>query len=132
MIPLFYKNGHNYRKDYGLEAEILGPKVMTWWAEICSEGESSGVQFGGPTGIYSLVVLLTWWCALLKDEPNHKHIDCLVTIANVEVVLRLTVDELESSAIIASVTPTPAPPPSSQLRKRGSSETPPRKRMRTE
>lgn len=53
---VFYKNGHSYRKDYGLEAETLGADIIAWWDEI----KASNLYFGGPTGTCGLIVLMTW------------------------------------------------------------------------
>lgn len=133
VIPLFFKYAHNYKKDYRLDANTLGPQIMAWWAEICSEGETPGVCYGGPSGIYSLVVLMSWWCALLKEEPEHKRIDLNLTLTNIDAVFQLAIDEIASGADnTSSSPPAPTPPPSSQPRKRaGSTATSPQKRLRS-
>lgn len=77
VIPAFYKNGHNYRKDYGLKlkAKTLDAEIIAWWGEI----KASGLYFGGPVGTYGLIVLMTWWCSLLKDRPGDYYLRPLAT-----------------------------------------------------
>lgn len=85
VVPVFYKNGHKYTKGYGLKADTLGPGIKSWWARI----KSACMYFGGPTGrIYTLVVLMTWWCSLLADpsQPRDEQAwaDCLQTLDDID------------------------------------------------
>ena len=81
VLRLFFKNAHKYTKNYELDAESLGTDTMSWWEEIKAKGS---VRFGGPTGMYSLVVLMTWWCSLLEGRPDNELIDCLRTIEEID------------------------------------------------
>ena len=75
VIHDFYKNGHCYRRNYALDsAHSLGRSILTWWDEISEVGH---VRFGGPCGIYTLVVLTTWWCCLLAGKPKSECADYL-------------------------------------------------------
>jgi hypothetical protein len=134
VMRLFHKNAHNYRKDYGVEVHALGRQIMEWWAEIYSHGGLPSVQFGGPTGMCGLVVLLSWWCALLQARPVEEHADCLRTLADVGRVLSLAVmetrninriiapAETEDPATSSSTPSSPISPPlPSQSRKRANS-----------
>lgn len=73
VISVFFRNAHKYERDYGLQAKSLGVAIMGWWEEI----KSTGVRFGGPTGIYTFIVLMSWWCSLLEGRPNGELVDCL-------------------------------------------------------
>lgn len=136
VIRAFIKNAHNYSRNYGLDAHTLGQEVTKWWAEICSPGASLGVQFGGPTGIYILVVLMSWWCLLLETEPIGARADCLRMLEDVDRALQTAINNLklkkQSRATTMLFSPS-TPPPSSQPRKRmNAEEAPPHpKRLRS-
>ena len=106
---------------------------MEWWAEICPP-VGPGVKFGGPTGIYTLTVLMSWWCALLKDKPERERTDCLRILEGVDRVLSTAINDMKnhpttSTSTLTSSTATilPSRPP-----KRGNSEdTSQRKRVRS-
>ena len=66
-VELFLKNGHNYEREYGLEVHSLGREISTWWGEIKA---AVHIGYGGTTGIHILIVLMTWWCKLLRNEPD--------------------------------------------------------------
>lgn len=102
---------------------------MWWWAELCPPGEAPKVQYGGSTGMYTIVVLLSWWCTLLKGKPEGEHAECLQTLEDVDHVLVATIDDLEKNPITSTAPPpTPtAPPPTtpptrSRSRKRANTE----------
>lgn len=54
---------------------------MGWWQEIKSAG---AFKFGGPTGIYNIVVLMSWWCSLLKNQPTTEYSDCIRTLDDID------------------------------------------------
>lgn len=54
---------------------------MRWWEEIKSAG---AIQFGGPTGIYNIIVLMSWWCSLLKNQPASEHSDCIRILDDID------------------------------------------------
>jgi len=85
---------------------------MTWWLEICPSGGVPSVGFGGPTGIYTLVVLLSWWCTLLEARAGEERTECLRVLADVDRALLAAINEIKSH-------PTAASPP--QPRKRANS-----------
>lgn len=66
MIATFLKNGHSYTRDYRIEFDSLGREISAWWEEISGNAH---VGFGGPTGIYTMVVLISWWCSFLENQP---------------------------------------------------------------
>ena len=106
---------------------------MEWWTEIRPPGEVPRVQFGGPTGMYSLVVLLSWWCTLLAAKPDKERVECLRVLEDVDRVLVMTLDDLKKNTTTPpSAPPSPTTPlPYSQSRKRANvDEFPPRKRKR--
>lgn len=84
IIPIFYKSGHSYKKNFGLKAKPLGTEIMGWWEEIKGTGGTINVRFGGPTGIYTLVVLMSWWCSLLKGQPDNELANCLHTLDDID------------------------------------------------
>jgi len=88
VVSAFYKNGHNYRKDYELEAKTLGADIIAWWDEI----KASNLYFGGPTGTYTLIVLVTWWGLLLKGRPNGDTSDYLRTLDDIDRTILSVVD----------------------------------------
>lgn len=137
VLSIFFKNGHNYKRNYGLEVEPLAADVMRWWEDI-----KTSVCFGGPTGIYTLIVLMSWWCSLLKGRPDNELTDCLRTLEDIDGVILSTVHNLNGQppvtpSLIGSsptASPTPTPHTMRQLRgsKRGfSEEVPSRKRLCT-
>lgn len=75
VLRVFFKNGHKYLKDYGLKASTLGSDIGQWWDELVSAGDFTAVCVGGPTGISTLVVLMSWWSKLLKGYPDAKLAD---------------------------------------------------------
>lgn len=116
VLSRFYKNAHNYKKDYGLEANALGAEIMGWWGEV----KSAGVRVGGPTGISSLVVLMCWWCSLLKGRPSHELTDCLRTLDDIDCTIssalramagqpRATPTPGGCSSSVPAITPAPQP-----------------------
>ena len=134
VVRLFHKNGHNYRKDYGVDVHTLGLQVREWWAEICPPNEVPAVRFGGPTGIYTIVVLLSWWRSLLPPKPDGEHADCLHTLEDVDRVFVATINNIKTRRTVtpSATSSSTAPPPPSQLRKRANSgETSPQKRTRS-
>ena len=94
---------------------------MGWWTEICPPGGILSIKFGGPTGIYSLVVLMTWWCMLLKTKPDKERTNCLRMLTDIDRVFLEAIKEIKASSTSMSLSPT-TPPPSTQPRKRGISE----------
>ena len=122
VVPTFYKNGHNYRKDYGVEAHTLGRQIREWWVEICHPNGRSSVQFGGPTGIYSLVVLITWWCKLLRAKPDAEHVECIRALEDIDRALVAAINDIKHRATSTTLLSPTTPPPSSQPRKRAGSE----------
>ena len=133
VVRMFYKNGHNYRKDYGVGIDTLGSQIMEWWAEISPPSGVPSIRFGGPMGIYSLVVLMSWWCTRLKDKSDEERVDCLRLLKDIDRVLSTTVNDMKSHRTSSTFILSPTTPPlSSQLRKRViSEEMTPRKRTRT-
>ena len=128
---MFYKNGHNYQKDYGIEARTLGHQIMSWWAEICLAGVL-GVQFGGPTGICTLAVLMSWWCVRLKEKLDEECTDCLRILKDIDKVLLMAIDNIKSHPATSTLTlPSTAPPPSQPRKRVNSEHMSPRKRTRS-
>ena len=75
-------------------------------------------------GIYSLVVLLSWWCSLLRAKPEIEHIDCLRTLEEVNRALVATVNNLKNrpTASISTLSAPATPHSSSRSRKQENSE----------
>jgi len=84
VLRTFFKNGHSCKKDYGLEAKSLGAETMRWWEEIRATGGAFNLRFGGPTGIYNLVILMCWWCSLLRGKPDDELGDCFRTLEAID------------------------------------------------
>lgn len=124
VVHLFLKNAHNYKKDYSVDIHTLGRQTVQWWGEICPPSGAPKVRFGGPTGIYTLVVLLSWWCLLVRTKPVHEHADCLRTLTDVNHTLLTAVDGLKShpTASASALLPPASPPLPSQSRKRANIE----------
>ena len=57
---------------------------MLWWEEIKTAGGAINICFGGPTGLCTLVVLMAWWCSLLKDRLDNELVDCLCTLEDID------------------------------------------------
>lgn len=132
-MPIFHKNAHNYRRDYHLKAHTLGRQIMAWWSEISPPGGVPNVKFGGTTGIYSLVVLMSWWCTLLKSEPDAGRVDCLRTLTDVDRALSTAIDEVRSCLTAStSILPSATPLPSRSRKRANTCGLPPRKRKRSE
>lgn len=60
VLSAFFKNSHNYKKNYKLEVETLDAEVMLWWEEIKVPNMVANVHFGGPTRIYNIIILVSW------------------------------------------------------------------------
>ena len=144
MVRDLYKNAHNYWKNYGVEVHALGRQIMGWWAEICPPGGVQNVHFGGSTGVSTVIVLMSWWCLLLKDKPSGEHTDCLRMLEDINQVLLVVIkdlkgidqllttvmSDLQNHSTTSTIVLSPAIPPP-QARKQASSEDMlSRKRMR--
>jgi hypothetical protein len=112
ILSVFFKNGHNYKKNYKLEAKSLGGEIMCWWEEIKISNVTVNVRYGGPTGVYTLVVLVSWWCLLLKGQPDNELVDCLRTIEDIDRVISSAIHNTSNQPPIA---PSRAGSPSSTL-----------------
>jgi len=122
VVSAFYKNGHNYQRDYGVEVHTLGNQIMRWWAVICPPVGVPSIRFAGPTGVCTLVVLMSWWCTRLKAKSNRECADCLRTLKDIDRVLLTAIGDIKNRPT-ASTLPQP--------RKRVNSERlAPRKRRR--
>lgn len=115
VLRAFFKNGHNYKKGYGIKAITLGSEITQWWDEITSTGNTTDICFGGPTGIYTIVVLMSWWCTLLKGRPDTELTDCLHVLKEIDRVILAAVQDITnqpttSSPNRSSGTPTTLPP----------------------
>ena len=108
VLATFFKNGHRYTKDYQLNAKSLGAETMRWW-----EGIKGSVGFGGPTGIYTLVVLVSWWCTLLKGQPNGELADCLRALEDINAVFLSVIRNMnnERPTTLSSTRSSPVAPP---------------------
>lgn len=82
---------------------------MSWWEEIKATGSPVNVCFGGPTGMYNLVVLVSWWCSLLKDRPDAELTDYLRTLEDIDRVVLSAICDTDSSSIPASSCGVPSP-----------------------
>ena len=92
--------------------------TMAWWEEVKSAG---AVPFCGPTGIYTIVVLMSWWCSLLKGRPNGELSDCLHTLDDIDSsilsAIRMAKDQPSPVTTPNGLPPkTPAAAPSPQPR----------------
>ena len=94
---------------------------MEWWTEI-RPPNGPGVQFGGPTGIFSLVVLMSWWCALLKEKPEEERADCYRILKDIDQVFSMAINNMKNRPAISTAVLTAVPPLPSQSRKRGALE----------
>lgn len=116
VLSTFFKNRHNYKKNYQLELDPLGSGIMHWWEEL-----KTSVHFGGPTGIYTFIVMVTWWSSLLKGRPDNELANYLRTLEDVDRVLlsaiRNTTNQspasspTERSPMVPPVLAPPAPQP---------------------
>ena len=136
VVGVFIKYGHNYRRSYGLEARSFGQEVSTWWGEISATAHAG---YGGTTGIYTLIVLMTWWCGLLRKQSDSERAEY---VAIVEDLNRAVLDALRSTDKTPGVcSPTTnslpiaspvSPQPNNRHAKRASSiDLSSRKRLRT-
>jgi hypothetical protein len=130
VIRLFHKNAHNYRKDYRIEVHTLGRQIMKWWSELCPLGKPPKVQFGGPTGMITLVILLSWWCAPLLTRPDEEQADCLRTLKDVDRVLLAAIDDIKRRPAPSTPTPSPATSTPQSHKRTNTAEMPPPKRKR--
>lgn len=121
MVKQFYKDAHNYRKDYGLEVHTLGRQITTWWSDICPPNEEPRVRFGGLTGISTFVVLLSWWCSQLRNKPKREQADCLSILEDVDRVFLETINDIKNPSAVLAPAPRPRPTPT-QSRKRGNTD----------
>ena len=129
VITAFFKNGHNYRKDYALEARTLGAGTIAWWGEI----KASNLYFGGPSGMYALIVLMVWWCSLLKNRPSDEAADHIRTLGDIDRTILSVINSRnpppgESSPMTSTIAATPRPRGSKRAT---SEEGPSRKRLRS-
>ena len=130
VMRLFHKNAHNYQKDYSVEVHTLGRQIVEWWDELCPPGKTPSVRFGGPTGVYSLIVLMSWWCTLLKTRPDNERTDCLCMLTDIDRVLLTTIGNIRSH-VTTSASMLSSPCPSQPLKRANSRETTlPQKRKR--
>jgi len=113
VIAIFLKNHHNYKRDYGLEAHSLGSAISKWWREI---NGTAHVGFGGPTSIYTMIVLMSWWCSLLRDLSDAQRADYVVIVEELNRAVTAAIQRAKqpsdtpSSASPSSLN-TPTPPP---------------------
>jgi hypothetical protein len=135
VLSMFFKNGHNYTKNYQLEAKSLGAEITCWWEEI-----KTSAHFGGPTGVYTFIVLVSWWSSLLKGRPDDELADCLCILEDADRVILSAIHNASDQPPAVSpptessltVSPVPAPlAPQPRGSKRGIAEgQPPRKCLR--
>ena len=134
----FFKNGHNYRKDDGLEAITLSADIIQWWDEINSTSNTTNVYFGGPTGISTIVILMSWWCKLLKGQPDANLSDCLRTLEEVDRAILAAVQDVRNRSSTSppdsssSRMPIASPPQTCGAKQLISDEPPSRKQLRRE
>jgi hypothetical protein len=76
---------------------------MHWWKEIMTTGGAANIRFGGPTGMYNFVVLMSWWSSLLKDQPDDKLTDYLRTLEDIDHAILSAVRNMNGQP------PTPSP-----------------------
>jgi hypothetical protein len=140
-VTTFFKNVHSYKKDYGLEIDTLGADIMGWWEVV----KSTGDVVGGPTGMYTFVVLMSWWCSLLERQPSRDRSDYLRTLEDIDRALLSALHNTTSPPRTPATPPTtpttPAAPPTTSTtrpapRPRGtkrasSEESSSRKRLRS-
>lgn len=111
---------------------------MRWWEEIRTTSGETNICFGGPTGVYNLVVLMSWWCLLLKDRPDDELTNCFRTLEDIDRAILSAIRDANNqsptgSSPSGSSLETPAIPPAHQPRgsKRAiSDDETPRKRFR--
>ena len=104
---------------------------MSWWSELCPPGEPPKVRFGGPIGISTLTILLSWWCAELVTRPDGEHVDCLRTLADVDRVLLEVINDIKRGPTTSNPTPSPPAPTPQSPEQADSTTMPPRKRKRS-
>ena len=120
MVATFLKNGHSYGRDYHVEADSLGREISTWWDGVSG---TAHVGFGGPTGVYTMVVLMAWWCSLLKDRSDPDRANYVVLVDKLNRAILEAVPPAgefgAGSSSTVDVSPTSPPPPSQYNQKRG-------------
>lgn len=84
VVNCFIKYGHKYKRNYELEATTFGTNVTQWWDEIKSTGSAMNLRVGGPTGIHIIVVLMCWWCTLLRDRPETELTDFILVLEDID------------------------------------------------
>ena len=75
---------------------------MRWWEEVKGDGGAVNVRFGGPTGVYNFIVLMSWWCLLLKGQLDNELADYSRTLEDI--------DHVFLSAVQGENNPPPAAP----------------------
>ena len=117
MVATFLKNGHCYKRDYHVRADSLGGEISAWWDSISG---TAHVGFGGPTGIYTMVVLMTWWCSLLRDRSDSDRADCVVLVDKLNLAILEAILRADQSGSgppsTNSILPASPPPPSQHSR----------------
>lgn len=111
VIATFLKNGHSYKRDYGLEALSLGNDISTWWEDIKSTAHAG---YCGTTGIYTLVVLMTWWSTFLGDQPNLERTRYLNIIEELNRAILTALQSAEKSSAGPSLLAAPSRLPPSE------------------
>jgi hypothetical protein len=133
VIRVFHKYGHNYKKKYGVKVHTLGRQTMEWWSEICPPDGVPNVRFGGTTGIYTIVVLLSWWCTLLAASPDEERTDLFLMLGDVNRVFVAAIDEIRGHPTTSdpmSLSLVPPPPPPRPRKRANPGGTSPQKRKR--
>ena len=132
VVTRFYKDAHNYSKDYGLEVHTLGRQITTWWSEICPPDEEPKVHFGGPTGISTFVVLLSWWCSQLRGKPNREQASCLSILEDLDRVLLDAINNIKNPSVsVVSTQQSQATPSRSRKRANTGNASRSQKRVRS-
>lgn len=77
---------------------------MRWWEEIKTKGISN-LCFGGPTRLYTLIVLMSWWCSLLKNQPDSELVDYHCTLKDINCAFVATIRGVNNSPLAAAPSP---------------------------
>ena len=134
VIGVFIKYGHKYTRDYGLEAGPLGQDISAWWREVAATAHAG---YGGTTGIYTLIVLMTWWCGLVRDQPESERAKYVSIVEDLNcgvlAALRSTGTPLGSSTtdLLPTALPTSSQPNKRPTKRAATEDHPSRKRQRT-
>lgn len=132
MISAFFKSGHKYERSYDLEADSLGREILAWWDEISEKGF---IDVGGPTGIYTMVVLASWWSKILEDDPHADRTQFSTFVDNFNHAISKAINNPTTGpSTIDYLRLTSSPPPSQYTRvnaKRALSEEGPSSRKRS-